>query len=71
MYSVLFSALYAIPYYSVLCTSLYTCLQAGLADRIHITFCDYRELPGRYGHAFFDRVVSIEMIEAVGHELGC
>jgi len=34
---------------------------AGLADRINVLSTDYRELTGRY-----DRLVSIEMIEAVG-----
>jgi cyclopropane-fatty-acyl-phospholipid synthase len=37
--------------------------EAGLADRIDIQLCDYRQLTGQ-----FDRIVSIEMIEAVGHE---
>jgi cyclopropane-fatty-acyl-phospholipid synthase len=36
---------------------------AGLADRVRIGLCDYREVTGRY-----DAVVSIEMIEAVGAE---
>jgi len=35
---------------------------AGLADRIHLLKRDYRDLSGR-----FDKLVSIEMIEAVGH----
>ena len=35
--------------------------EAGLSDRIDIRFCDYRELDGQ-----FDRIVSIEMFEAVG-----
>ena len=35
--------------------------KAGLADRAEIRFCDYREATGAY-----DRVVSIEMFEAVG-----
>ena len=34
---------------------------AGLADRIEVLFEDYRDLEGKY-----DRLVSIEMIEAVG-----
>ena len=34
---------------------------AGLADRVSFEFCDYRDLRGQ-----FSRVVSIEMIEAVG-----
>lgn len=36
---------------------------AGLEDRITLLSQDYRELQGR-----FDKLVSIEMIEAVGHE---
>ncbi len=36
---------------------------AGLKGRIEIKLCDYRRLEGQ-----FDRVVSIEMIEAVGHD---
>lgn len=36
--------------------------QAGLDDRVTVLMCDYRELEGR-----FDRIVSVEMIEAVGH----
>jgi cyclopropane-fatty-acyl-phospholipid synthase len=34
---------------------------AGLADRVDVQMCDYREVSGR-----FDAVVSVEMIEAVG-----
>ena len=36
--------------------------QAGLDDRITLLFDDYRELEGSY-----DKLVSIEMIEAIGH----
>ncbi len=36
---------------------------AGLSDRVSIELCDYREVRGEY-----DAVVSVEMIEAVGHE---
>jgi len=36
---------------------------AGLEDRVEILLRDYRDLEGTY-----DRLVSIEMIEAVGHE---
>ncbi len=39
---------------------------AGVADRVHVLLCDYRALvapPGGY-----DKIVSIEMIEAVGRE---
>lgn len=36
---------------------------AGLEERVDIRLCDYRDLEGRY-----DKLVSIEMIEAVGHE---
>lgn len=35
--------------------------RAGLADRVDLQFCDYRDIQGRYDH-----IVSIEMIEAVG-----
>ncbi|MFE3324448.1 class I SAM-dependent methyltransferase [Streptomyces sp. NPDC059176] len=36
---------------------------AGLADRVDVRLCDYRDATGRY-----DAVVSVEMIEAVGAE---
>ena len=36
---------------------------AGLGDKITLLFQDYRDLEGK-----FDKLVSIEMIEAVGHE---
>jgi cyclopropane-fatty-acyl-phospholipid synthase len=36
---------------------------AGLVDRITLRMDDYRDLDGRY-----DKLVSVEMIEAVGHE---
>jgi cyclopropane-fatty-acyl-phospholipid synthase len=36
---------------------------AGLADRVTVLNRDYRELEGRY-----DKLVSIEMIEAIGHQ---
>ncbi|MFO7982544.1 MAG: DUF1365 family protein [Desulfuromonadales bacterium] len=35
---------------------------AGLQDRVEIRFCDYRHIRGSYS-----KVVSIEMLEAVGH----
>lgn len=35
--------------------------EEGLADRVEIRLCDYRDVPGR-----FDRIASIEMFEAVG-----
>lgn len=38
---------------------------AGLADRITLLFCDYRDVQGA---GSYDVVVSVEMIEAVGHE---
>lgn len=38
-------------------------LEAGLSDRVTVLHEDYRDLAGEY-----DKVVSIEMIEAVGHE---
>jgi len=37
--------------------------EAGLADRVEVLLEDYRDLRGSY-----DKLVSIEMIEAVGHE---
>jgi cyclopropane-fatty-acyl-phospholipid synthase len=36
---------------------------AGLADRVEVLLEDYRDLKGR-----FDKLVSIEMVEAVGHD---
>jgi cyclopropane-fatty-acyl-phospholipid synthase len=36
---------------------------AGLAERVRVEYRDYRDLAGQYDH-----VVSIEMLEAVGHE---
>ncbi|HSB24738.1 MAG TPA: cyclopropane-fatty-acyl-phospholipid synthase family protein, partial [Burkholderiaceae bacterium] len=36
---------------------------AGLADRITLRLDDYRDLEGRY-----DKLVSVEMIEAIGHQ---
>lgn len=36
--------------------------EQGLQDRITLLLCDYRDLTGQY-----DKLVSIEMIEAVGH----
>jgi len=36
---------------------------AGLSDRVEVLLADYRSLSGRY-----DRLVSIEMIEAIGHQ---
>jgi cyclopropane-fatty-acyl-phospholipid synthase len=40
---------------------------AGLSDKIRVHLVDYRKLPNEWEHAF-DRVVSIEMLEAVGPE---
>ena len=37
-------------------------IEAGLQNRIDLRLCDYRHLDGQY-----DKVVSIEMLEAVGH----
>ncbi|CAN1279159.1 Tuberculostearic acid methyltransferase UfaA1 [Linum perenne] len=39
--------------------------EAGLQDRIKFILCDYRQLSKHYK---FDRIISCEMIEAVGHE---
>lgn len=38
---------------------------AGLQDRIKFLLCDYRQLPDSYK---YDRIISCEMIEHVGHE---
>lgn len=40
---------------------------AGLEDRITVHLMDYRDMPPHWEHRF-DRVISIEMIEAVGAE---
>ena len=40
--------------------------KAGYSDRIDVKLCDYRNLP--VPDVLFDKVVSIEMIEAVGRE---
>ncbi|KAF7298882.1 hypothetical protein MIND_00836200 [Mycena indigotica] len=40
---------------------------AGLTDRINVHLMDYRNMPADW-HGAFDRVISIEMIEAVGQE---
>lgn len=37
--------------------------EAGVADRVEVRLCDYRDLEGTW-----DRIVSVEMLEAVGHE---
>jgi cyclopropane-fatty-acyl-phospholipid synthase len=39
---------------------------AGVADRVDVELCDYRQLLPEDGR--YDAVVSVEMIEAVGHE---
>lgn len=39
---------------------------AGMADKINVLLCDYRALPAP--RKKFDKVVSIEMLEAVGGE---
>ncbi|XP_011029772.1 PREDICTED: uncharacterized protein LOC105129420 isoform X2 [Populus euphratica] len=39
--------------------------EAGLQDRIAFHLCDYRQLPKTHK---YDRIISCEMIEAVGHE---
>jgi cyclopropane-fatty-acyl-phospholipid synthase len=41
--------------------------EAGLAERVEVLLADYRELDPAV-HGTFDKLVSIEMIEAVGHE---
>ncbi|XVF28550.1 hypothetical protein REPUB_Repub15cG0039400 [Reevesia pubescens] len=39
--------------------------EAGLQGNIRFQLCDYRQLPNTYK---YDRIISCEMIEAVGHE---
>ncbi|XVF28546.1 hypothetical protein REPUB_Repub15cG0039000 [Reevesia pubescens] len=39
--------------------------EAGLQGNIRFQLCDYRQLPNTYE---YDRIISCEMIEAVGHE---
>ncbi|KAH6778073.1 Cyclopropane-fatty-acyl-phospholipid synthase [Perilla frutescens var. frutescens] len=39
--------------------------EAGLQDRIKFLLCDYRQLPNKEK---YDRIISCEMLEAVGHE---
>lgn len=41
---------------------------AGLANAIQVVLCDYRKAAEKFGPKSFSKVVSIEMIEAVGHE---
>lgn len=36
---------------------------AGLSERIEVKLCDYRDIEGQYDH-----IISIEMLEAVGHK---
>ena len=40
--------------------------EAGLSERVEVLLTDYRDLPVLGGR--FDKLVSVEMIEAVGHE---
>ncbi len=42
--------------------------EAGLADRVQVVRLDFRDLPAALGRRF-DKLASIEMIEAVGHRL--
>jgi cyclopropane-fatty-acyl-phospholipid synthase len=43
--------------------------EAGYADRVEVDLCDYRDLTtDPVHHAAYDSVLSVEMIEAVGHE---
>jgi cyclopropane-fatty-acyl-phospholipid synthase len=37
-------------------------IDAGLADRVEVKLCDFRDIRGQ-----FDKIVSIEMVEALGH----
>ena len=40
--------------------------EAGVSDRVEVALCDYRDLRPEDGR--YDAVVSVEMVEAVGHE---
>lgn len=42
--------------------------EAGFVDKIEVLLCDYRALPLPKGGKRYDKVVSIEMLEAVGKE---
>ncbi len=42
--------------------------ERGLQDRVTVVKTDYRDLERDFGPGSFDKVLSIEMIEAVGHE---
>jgi cyclopropane-fatty-acyl-phospholipid synthase len=42
--------------------------QAGVEDKVQVVFCDYRDAAARFGSCSFSKIVSIEMIEAVGHD---
>ncbi|KAI4720835.1 cyclopropane-fatty-acyl-phospholipid synthase [Aureobasidium sp. EXF-10727] len=42
--------------------------KAGFTDRIEVLLCDYRALPTPRDGKLYDKVVSIEMLEAVGKE---
>jgi cyclopropane-fatty-acyl-phospholipid synthase len=46
--------------YELVCTRV---AEAGLGDRVRVLLSDYRDLVGGY-----DKLVSIEMVEAVGHQ---
>ncbi|KAF2103384.1 cyclopropane-fatty-acyl-phospholipid synthase [Rhizodiscina lignyota] len=41
---------------------------AGMEERITVLLCDYRDCPRPYDREAYDKVVSIEMLEAVGRE---
>jgi len=41
---------------------------AGFTDRIEVLLCDYRACPVPRDTGYYDKVVSIEMLEAVGRE---
>eukprot|EP00928_Gymnodinium_smaydae_P043269 TRINITY_DN2902_c0_g2_i2.p1 TRINITY_DN2902_c0_g2~~TRINITY_DN2902_c0_g2_i2.p1 ORF type:complete len:883 (-),score=202.46 TRINITY_DN2902_c0_g2_i2:277-2871(-) len=41
---------------------------AGVSDRVRVVFCDYRDAAATFGARSFTKIMSIEMIEAVGHE---
>lgn len=42
--------------------------EAGFTDRIEVLLCDYRALPTPRDGRLYDKIISIEMLEAVGKE---
>lgn len=43
-------------------------LPSAISSRITVLLCDYRHLPQMFPKHSFDKIISIEMIEAIGHD---